>query len=277
MNVKYDFTGKNVVVTGAAKGLGKAIATTFAQAGAGVVIADFDEVTGKKTAEEMKAQGYNAIFCKVDVSDEASVVAMKDEAVAHFGQIDVLVNNAGIGTKLPGLPYTDIPSSEYKKLYNVNTMGVVHCCGAFYGHFMARKSGKIVNIASIAGINNSPILPQYNMSKAAIISLSRSLAQEMGAYNINVNVVNPGFVLTDIYTEGGADSNAQNMKRKLPQLLGDCQTDAEIINRLGSYNSNLHRPQTPENIADAVIFLASDGAECISGQCINVDSGIIRW
>lgn len=274
MDITYNFTGKTALVTGGSKGIGKAIAIAFAKAGANVAIASTSAAAGQSTVSELKEMNVKAAWYKTDVSSEESVLAMRDAVLKDFGSVDFLVNNAGIGIKHPGPPFKGIPAEEFRRIFETNAMGAVYTCKAFYDNFAARKSGKIVNIASIAGIQPSPALPQYCMSKAAIIILSECLAKEMGAFNVNVNVVNPGYVFTDIYGAGGENSAAQLLKKQLPQLFGDLTESEDIVKRLAA-GSNLRRMQTPENMADAVLFLCSDAAENISGQCINVDGGII--
>lgn len=274
MNISFDYTGKTAVVTGGSKGIGKAISTAFAKAGANVAVVSSSEA-GRATADELNGLGSGrVVWFQADVSNESSVLAMRDGVMKEFGKVDYLINNAGVGPKHPGPPLAGIPSEEFKKMYNTNTMGVVYNCKAFYENFYTNKEGRIVNVASIAGILPSPAMVQYGMSKAAIIIFSESLAQEMGSFNVNVNVLNPGFVFTDIYGAGGDKSTAQLLKRQLPHLLGDLTESEDIVKRLAS-TSWLKRLQTVEDMANTALFLCSDGAANITGQCFNVDGGII--
>lgn len=270
MSIQYDYKGKIAVVTGSAKGIGKGIAEAFARAGANVVIADFDEVSGKETAAELEALGVKTLFCKTDVSSAESVNAMRDATLETFGHVDFLINNAGIATKHPGPPLNEIPANDFELLFHVNVMGVVHCCQAFYDNFVSRKSGKIVNTASIAGYKPSATLPQYSTCKSAIIMLSACIAMELGPHNINVNTLNPGYVYTDIYAKGGAAAIAS----KMPQAFGDLTEGEDIVRRIAA-GSYMKRMQTVEDMANTVLFLCSDEAQNITGQAINVDGGVI--
>lgn len=266
MSVQYNYRGKTSVVTGSAKGIGKGIAEAFARAGANVVIADFDEAAGRSTAAELETFGVKTLFYKTDVSDPASVNAMRDAALKAFGYVDFLINNAGIGPKFVGPPLTDIPSSDFQKLFTVNVMGAVHCCQAFYDSFVARKEGKIVNTASIAGYKPSAIMPQYSMVKAATIMFTACLAMELGPHNINVNTLNPGYVYTDIYAKGGADM--------IGEKIGVNADGEEVLRRIAA-GSYLKRMQTVDDMANTVLFLCSDEAKNITGQAINVDGGVV--
>lgn len=269
MSIKYDYNDKNVVVTGAAKGLGKAIATKFVEAGANVAIVDFDEESGLKTAEELGARGSKVIFHKTDISNVDSVNEMAKYVLETFGTVDILVNNAGTAPKFVGPPLPTLDSEDWQRVYNVNVVGMVNVCKAFYKNFYVKKGGKIVNIASIAGFMPTPVIPQYAASKAAAMNFTHALAQEMGNFNVNVNCVNPGYIYTDIYVHNGL-----KIKSVLPHLFQDCETSEEVVNKMAR-DSVLHRAQEPDDIAYAVLFLASDEAKNITGQSLNVDSGKI--
>jgi NAD(P)-dependent dehydrogenase (short-subunit alcohol dehydrogenase family) len=268
MAIKFDFSEKTAVITGAAKGIGAAIAEMFAESGANVILVDMDVENGEKIASKLEEKGVKAFFRKVDISDENAVDAFSKEILDKFNKIEILVNCAGIGPKDIGPPFLKISSDDVKRVFNVNTVGMLNMCRSFYGNFYAQRSGKIINISSIAAFLQVPMMPQYGASKAAAISFSNSLAKEMGSFNVNVNCVNPGFINTNIY------SDALDFKKAVPGAFEDCNTSTEVVEKMAS-GSALKRTQTPEDIAFAVLFLASDEAKNITGQCLNVDSGII--
>ncbi|KNZ41710.1 SDR family NAD(P)-dependent oxidoreductase [Acetobacterium bakii] len=268
MAIKFELSEKTAVVTGAAKGIGAAIAVMLADSGANVVIVDMDVENGEKMASMLKEKGVKAIFRKVDISDENAVDAFAKEILVEFSKIEILVNCAGIGPKDIGPPFLKISSEDVKRVFNVNTVGMLNMCRSFYSNFYTQRSGRIINITSIAAFLQVPLMPQYGASKAATISFSNSLAKEMGSFNVTVNCVNPGFIKTAIY------SDALDFKKAVPGAFEDCSTSAEVVEKMAS-GSALKRTQTPEDIAYAVLFLASDEAKNITGQCLNVDSGIV--
>jgi NAD(P)-dependent dehydrogenase (short-subunit alcohol dehydrogenase family) len=269
MTIKFDFSGKTAVITGSAKGIGGAIAQKFAESGANVVVVDMDIENGEKMAVSLEKKGIKSIFRRLDISNEAAVDVFAKEILGEFEKIEILVNCAGIGPKDVGPPFLKISSDDIKHVFNVNTVGMVNMCRAFYGNFYAQKSGKIINISSISAFMQVPMMPQYGASKAAAISFSNSLAKEMGSFNINVNCVNPGFVYTDLYHDNGL-----KVKQAMPQAFDDCSNSEEVVEKMAS-GSALKRTQTPEDVAYAVLFLASEEAKNITGECLNVDSGIL--
>ena len=269
MSIVFDYKGKNVVVTGGAKGLGMEIAKRYAEAGANVCIADFDQEAGEKTAEELSKYGTKMLFCRTDVSDSVSVTNMKDEVIDKFGQVDILVSNAGVSVNVTGPPFTKIPMSEYDRLYKVNVQGNINVCQAFYENFYKLKEGKIIITASISAFLPNPLMPPYSGTKSMVINLMQCLAKEMGSFNINVNCINPGVVFTDIYKKQG------DLIRNLnPQFFADCESNEDIAKKVAS-DSALKRLQEPEDIANAVMFLSSNAARNITGKCLNVDAGKI--
>ncbi|MGL6106555.1 SDR family NAD(P)-dependent oxidoreductase [Romboutsia sp.] len=269
MSIKFDFSNKTVIVTGGTKGIGKCIAEHFAKANANVAIIGRDEVSGKNALEELQALGSDAQFYKLDVCDENAVEEVKDEILKKYGKVEILVNCAGVGPNELGPPFTNISANDIRRVFNINTVGMTNMCKSFYNNFYAQQSGKIINIASIAAYLQVPVMPQYCASKAATISFSNNLAMEMGSFNVNVNCVNPGFVYTNIYYDNGL-----RMKNALPQQFEDCNTSKEVVEKMAS-QSALGRMQDCDDMAFATLFLASEEARNITGQCINVDSGII--
>jgi NAD(P)-dependent dehydrogenase (short-subunit alcohol dehydrogenase family) len=272
MNINYNFSGKVAVVTGAAGGLGKAVAMQFCKFGAKVIICDVKEEMAEETLEEIKQAGGTAIFCYTDITSEESVAAMKKTVLDTYGTIDILINNAGIGPSpyKNGPPMTNIPIEEWQKLIQVNILGMIRVTYAFYDVFKEKREGKIVCTASIAGYLPSPLQPHYSLTKIGVMSFAQSLSQDLGPYNINVNVVNPGFIYTPIY------HRALEWKEMRPQQFEKCETPQDVMMQMARNMSAMQRAQEPEDIANAVMFLCSDGAKEMTGQNINVDSGIIR-
>ncbi len=271
-NVKFSFPGKVAVVTGSAAGLGRAMAVQFAKAGANVAICDLKEELAKETEKLCQAEGVKAKFYKLNITDEEMVAKVKDEIVADFGTVDILVNNAGVttapGKMGPPMSMIDIP--EWKRLVGVNLIGTVTVTKAFAPIFKEKKAGKIVNISSQAAYAPAAAMPHYNASKLAIVSYTQSCSVELGKSNVNVNAVCPGFIFTNMYVGAG-----QELIDRYPQIFGSCKTEEDVVKRLAA-NTSLGRPQKPEDIAYAVLFLCSDAASEITGNAVIVDSGGIR-
>lgn len=271
-SVSYNFKGDVAVITGAATGIGRGTAVAFAKAGAKIAICDFNEEKGRETAQLCLEAGADiANFYKVDVTSGEQFAAAREAILKDYGTVDILFSNAGIAQNNLGSP-TTLDLAEWTKLFNVNVFGMIRACQTFAPIMKEKKAGKIVLTASIAAYMPSDILPAYSSSKMAAINYAQSLSLELGAYNINVNVLNPGYVYTPIYSEGGAmkirDANAAK--------LGHFKTGEEVLNAIAMVNSSMHRAQTVEDMANAVLFLCSQGASELTGQVLNVDSGVIR-
>jgi NAD(P)-dependent dehydrogenase (short-subunit alcohol dehydrogenase family) len=271
MNITYDFKGKVAIVTGSASGLGEAMVHAFSKAGAKVVVADYNEEKGNAVRKSIQDSGGEAIFVKVDVSDQEAVNNLFKATLDAFGALDILVNNAGRGGPHMGDPLTNTEDIDWDISYKIMVLGAFHCCKASYNYFKERKQGKIINIASIAGFTGDPPVPNYSAAKAGVINFTQTLARELAPFNINVNVVNPGFVYTSIW-EGVAVA----LKKSQPELYAN-------MTPLDIFRSNvlarpykaipMKREQTTEDIANMVMFLASDEAKNITAQAINVDGG----
>ena len=271
-NVKFDFSGKVVVITGAAAGLGRAMALEFSKAGASVAVCDIKEDLASETVKLCQEAGAKAKFYKLNITDVDMVEATKNEIVKDFGTVDILVNNAGV-TTAPGKmgpPMKNIDIPEWKRLVDINLIGTVTVTKAFVDIFKEKKSGKIVNISSQAAYAPAAAMPHYNASKLAIISYTQSCSVELGKSNVNVNAVCPGFIFTPMYVGAGNE-----LIKNIPALFGDCKTEEEVVARLAA-GTSLGRPQMPEDIAYSVLFLASDAAKEITGNALIVDSGGIR-
>ncbi|HLW72072.1 MAG TPA: 3-oxoacyl-ACP reductase family protein [Candidatus Binataceae bacterium] len=245
------FAGKVAIVTGAAQGIGRAIATRLADEGASVAIADIQEAAAAATAEELKAAGYVAMSVKLDVTSLESALATAERVAAEFGGIDVLVNNAGWDKVEPFLQSTP---DTWDKVIAINFRGVIHCCKAVIPKLQARGGGKIVSTASDAGRVGSTGEAVYSGCKAGIIGFSKTLARELARYGINVNVICPGPTETALLHSAmeGQPKVLEAMKRGIP------------LRRLGQ----------PEDLAGAVAFLASRDADYMTGQVLSVSGGL---
>lgn len=244
-----EFEGKTVIVTGAAKGIGREIAVSFGREGANVVMGDLKPEECRQTVDEIMAAGGKALAVKCDVSVKKDVESMFDAAVKKFKSVDVLVNNAGI---YPFVPFRQMTEEQWDKVIAVNLKSVFNCCKSA-AEIMAEqgRGGKIVSISSIAAIKGYPALAHYCASKGAIDGFTRSLAIELAPYKVNVNAVRPGAVRTPGTEPGGEEQYKRT-------------ADAVPLKRMGM----------PKDIANAVLFLASEKADYITGQCLVVDGGM---
>lgn len=246
MNLK----GKNVLVTGGSRGIGRAIALELAREGANVVLTYIsNEDRAKEVIGEVESYGVKGLAIKADVSNEEEVNSMIEIVNSEIGGIDILVNNAGI-TKDNLL--IRMKTKDWDDVINTNLKGVYLCTKAVVRGMMKKRYGKIVNIASVVGISGNAGQGNYSASKAGIIGFTKSIAKELGGRGININGVAPGFVETDM-------TNVLNEKIK-----------EEMLNQIP-----LKRFARPEDIADVVAFLCSEKANYITGQIINVDGGML--
>lgn len=250
--------GKTAIVTGGGQGIGKGIAIELAKAGCKVIIAQRNQDRAEKVAAEIKALGKDALAIKLDVTDPKSVRSCIEIALTFSPKIDILVNNAGLIQSEIG---SDISEESFDQCYQVNVKGLWRMNNALADHFKLNKSGKIINISSIGGRQPDPSFPIYCASKAAVLSLTQSLAHELGPYNINVNAICPGTVVTPMW-------------QAVEQLIAIDKPD----NSVSAYDSSLEgsalkRSQTPEDIGQAAVFFASSLSRNITGQALNVDGG----
>jgi len=246
----YMFKGKNVVVTGGSRGIGRAIAIEFGKKGANVVINYVSsDAEAEKVAEEIKSLGGNAILVKGDVSSFEEGKKLIDETVKVFGTIDILINNAGI-TK-DGL-IMRMKEEHFDKVIDINLKGVFNTCKSAVAHMLKQRSGKIINISSVVGVVGNAGQANYAASKAGVIGLTKSIAKEVGARGVTVNAVAPGFIKSDM-----TDVLSEKVKDGMLGLIP--------LNRFGNV----------EDVARTVVFLASEGGDYITGQVINVDGGMV--
>jgi NAD(P)-dependent dehydrogenase (short-subunit alcohol dehydrogenase family) len=234
------------IVTGGAQGIGRTIAEKLASEGATVVIADLQAAPGV-------ADALGGLAVEVDVSDPAACEAMATAAIDAYGRIDVLVNNAGIYTSLVPTPFEQLDIAEWKRVFDVNVLGMYLATRAVTPHMRAAGYGRIINMASGTPFKGVPFLLHYVSSKGAVVAMTKALAKELGADNILVNTVAPGFTMSD-----GVLANDVQI-----QQLQEVSAKARV----------LVRDQYPEDIVGAVAFFAGDDAAFITGQALVVDGG----
>ena len=253
--------GKVAIVTGAGGKIGRAIVLALEKESADVVTCDMVYEQAAKTSEAVRVLGGRALALKVDVTKAKEVDQMVDSSLKKFGKIDILVNNAGVNRIAK---VVDMKEEDWDAVFAVNAKGTFLCSKAVAPYMMKQKSGKIVNISSGAGKQGRSIgMAHYSASKFAVIGFTQCLALELAPYNINVNAVCPGIVDTPMWSEVVAPAYAK--------LWG--VSVEEAFQRNVKQRIPLGRPQTPEDIGNIVVFLASNESDNITGQSINVDGG----
>lgn len=242
---------KVAIATGGSIGIGRAMAEGLASEGASVVIADIAGADG--AAREMKEKGFKALGIKVDVSSEKDTEKMVEEALKAFQRIDILVNNAGIYTSLIPGPFEKITVEEWRRVMDVNVLGMFLCCRAVIGEMRKNKGGRIINLASGTPFKGIPYLLHYTTSKGAVVAFTRALVKEVGADNILVNAIAPGFTLST-----GVMANEIQLKH---------------FREVSAKARTLVRDQYPEDLVGAVKFFAGPDSSFITGQTLVVDGG----
>jgi NAD(P)-dependent dehydrogenase (short-subunit alcohol dehydrogenase family) len=249
------------LVTGAGQGIGKASALALAAAGAHVIAADIAGRKAEETAEAIMSLQRRALPVQADVGDLRDIDRMVRQTLDEFGQIDILLNNAGVTRRADIMELTE---EDWDRIHRVNAKGVFFCLQRVAREMIPRRSGRIVNIASIAGKGyEGTSNAAYAASKGAVISLTKTAAQQLGRHNINVNSVCPGVTRTAL-SEANLHIRAQQEGVTVEEME---RRRADVI--------PLKRANDPEDIAAMVVFLASAGARNITGQCFNVDGGLI--
>ena len=255
-----ELAGQAAIVTGAGRGIGRATALELARMGADVAIAELDAAGAAKTAADVQALGRKALVIPTDVTKRADLAAMVQQTTKHLGRIDILVNNAGIYRAAATL---DVTEEHWDAVLTINAKAVFFASQAVLPVMIAQKRGAIVNLASMAGKIGSRTNLPYNASKAAVVSMTKSLALAHASDGIRVNCVCPGFVETDMWTKVSREQGA---------LLG---LSAEEFTRQRQAAVPLGRMETPEDVATAIAFLASPRAGYITGQALSVDGGLV--
>ncbi len=241
--------GKVVLITGGSSGIGKSIALTYAEAGANVVVASRKQENLDKVAGNIRALGRESLAIATDVKIPEQVDNMVKQTVDYFGRLDIMINNAG-----RGIPTQPLENSikEWNHVITLNLTGVFLGCMAAGKVMIEQKQGKIINIASTAGVIGSPGMMHYSVAKAGVIMLTKNLATSWAEHNINVNCIAPGFTLTERIIEWGI-------------LPPDKNEDGTPVPRL-------LRPPIPKNIADLALFLASSASDQITGEILIIRS-----
>jgi 3-oxoacyl-[acyl-carrier protein] reductase len=241
------------IVTGGGHGIGRQYSLRYAQEGARLVVADIDQAAAERVAGEIQAQGYEALAVHVDVANEESCNAMAHRTVDRFGKLDVLMNNAAIFATIPiNRGYSeDIALEEFDRVMAVNVRGVFLACRAALPYMKQQRYGKIINICSSVVFGGPPGRIHYNASKGAVLAMTRTLAREVGDYNICVNGIAPGSTLSE-------ENPTEEIK---------------AMRSAGVQTRAFKRVQTPEDLLGAAVFLASADSDFITGQTICVDGG----
>jgi 3-oxoacyl-[acyl-carrier protein] reductase len=248
MEERLKLEGKVALVTGAAQGIGKAVALLLARNGADIVVSDINPEKAEETANEIKSIGRNALAIQGNVANWNDVERMVETILEKFAKIDILVNNAGITRDKLILRMTE---EDWDAVLDVNLKGTFHCTKAVVRHMAKQRSGKIVNIASVVGEMGNAGQANYSASKAGVIGLTKTVAREFAQRGININAIAPGYIQTPM-----TDALPEKAKEELKKLIP--------MERLGK----------PEDVAEAVLFLVSEESSYITGQVLNVNGGI---
>lgn len=252
MSAQNLLTDRTVIVTGAATGIGQAFAVGCATQGANVVIADMSPAD--ETVALVEKAGGKALAVKVDVADDTSTRAMAQAALDRFGRIDGLVNNAAYFREVKLTPFEELDPAIWDRIFAVNVKGVWQCCKAVMPAMRERKSGSIVNIASVVAVAGQPGYLHYVATKGAVLSMTKGLAKECGANGVRVNVIAPGFVITGATKDRPVEWQQSFLKARA-----------------------ISREQQPDDVVGTALYLLSDLAGFVSGQTIVVDGGHIMY
>ena len=240
---------KVAIITGGANGIGLAACERFAEEGAHVIMADFDEVAGKEQEALLKSKELDVTFLQLDVVDRVSVLKLVEQTIKKYGKIDILINNAGITEDATLLK---MEPEQFQNVLNVNLIGVFNCTQTVVPYMLENGSGKVINTSSVSGVYGNFGQTNYAATKAAVVGMTKTWAKEFGRKGINVNAVAPGFTVTA-------------MVEKMPEKVIDQMKSIVSLQRLGK----------PRDIANAYLFLASDESDYVHGHVLHVDGGIM--
>jgi len=256
--VEMGLEGKVAIVTGGASGMGISIVKSLVKEGANAVIADINMDAAQRLVEEFVEGDVKLLAVKTDVTKKSEAYNLVSTTLEQFGKIDILVNDAGVSSNIP---LVDLEEEEWDRVNDVNSKGIYIIARAVVPHMIAAKYGKIINIASCAGKEGIPGQTHYCSSKFAAIGFTQALAKEVAEYNINVNAICPGMVRTSMWV-GLLDTLSKRTGQEEEEIW------AEFVN-----GAVLKRPCTPEDIANAVLFLSSEVSRNITGEALNVNAG----
>lgn len=252
--------GLVAVVTGAAQGLGLGIAEQLAREGATAIIADLQRDEAERVSAELRDQGLAVQASYLDISESDMVTAFFNQVVDDYGKLDILVNNAGVGQTVT--PTVELSDEEWHRVMNITLNGTFYCCRAAGAVMEQQESGCIVNVSSINGQNPAVLVAAYNVAKAGVIMLTRTLALELAAYGVRVNAICPGPVFTD-FNKSVMDQRRQSLNITLDEMVERIRK-AVPLGRWGE----------PQDIAQAVVFLCSPSASWITGEVLTVSGGL---
>ena len=246
-NNVFDLSGKNAVVTGGSRGLGKSFAESLANAGANIIIVDVDR--NEQTEKEIAAYGVSCETIQFDLADFDHYSELVDTVISKYGKVDILVNNAGIQRRHPSV---DFPKADWDLVQAINQNAVFFMCQAFGRHMIENGYGKIVNIASLLSFQGGFTIPAYTAAKSAVMGFSKSLSNEWASKGVNVNCIAPGYIATEMNTA----------------LMNDEVRNRQIMERIPA-----GRWGKPQDLGGAAVFLASSASDYINGHAIVVDGG----
>ena len=247
---QLNLDGRVALVTGASRGLGQAMALALAEAGADVALVARSADGLNQTAESVKARGRRALALPADVATEAEVDAAVKRALDAFGAIDILVNNSGVAIVKP---FVDTTPAEWRRILETNLTGAYNCCRAVGPGMIARRRGKVVNVASVLGARGLPGYAAYSASKGGLMALTRALAVEWARHNIQVNAIAPGWFVTSMNEAAFADAGtSERLLRNVPA----------------------RRSGRPEELGPLVVYLASAASDYVTGEVVFIDGGL---